>query len=377
MKKQLSVITALLLLSSTLSFGQGITINRDIYGINAWYIDAKGAGTSTFAATFESELNAVKASGCRYVRIGGIAPNWDQLYNFNPQNLSIITPVNRLEYLITKIREAGMDVIIQVSYNPSCPNYTLQSGYNPLGPLTLQQQATVAANLVDYLNNTWAPANKQDPIQYWIVSNEPDLPLGTCSNPKGYSMASQNEAVNIAGYLKAFSTAMKNKFSSIKIIGPEIASFTTDDNGPVNEMMVALISNPTSSAATSVMGQIPSGNAAAGQWYVDVVSFHYYPGSSNNSKTLVRDNPTHTTSGFAAKLNSTGISGRTGLVEMITAAGRTINDCRIACTEFNLDNTTNRNESTHFVEMIQEWDNRSFVGGQWVCEVFAEAFKQT
>lgn len=100
---------------------------------------------------------------------------------------------------------------------------------------------------------------------------------------------------------------MKNKFSSIKIIGPEIAAFTTDDNGPVNEMMVALISNPTASAATSVMGQIPPGNAAAGQWYVDVVSFHYYPGSSNNTKNLVRDNPTHTTSGFAAKLNSTGI----------------------------------------------------------------------
>ena len=222
MKKQLSVIAALLLMSSTLSFGQGITINRDIYGINAWYIDAKGAGTSTFAATFESELNAVKASGCRYVRIGGIAPNWDQLYDFNNTTLAI-TNATRVVYLCEKVREAGKEVIIQVSYNPSCPNYTLASGYNPLGPLTLQQQATVAANLVEYLNNTLMLK-----IEYWIISNEPDLPLGSCSDPRGLGLTAQTSAGTISTYIKEFSWRMKSKSPGIKIIAAELAQFGTD-----------------------------------------------------------------------------------------------------------------------------------------------------
>ena len=246
MKITTKITICLALLSIQMSVqSQGITINRDIYGINAWFINVKQTQIPGFAATFESELAAVKASGCRYVRIGGIAPNWDQLYNFHATTFTIGSgSAPRLEYLITKIRQAGMEVIIQVSYNPSCPSYTLQSGYNPLGPLTLQQQATVAANLVDYLNNTWAPANDQDPVQYWIVGNEPDLSLGSCSDPKGYGKATQSDAGFLADYLKAFSTAMKNKYKHIRIIGPEIASFTTDNFGPVNEMMTALISHP-------------------------------------------------------------------------------------------------------------------------------------
>ena len=356
---------------STFVAGQGITINTDIYGVNAWFINVHEANASLFGSHFESQLAAVKASGCKMVRIGGIAPNWDQLYDFDANSLAISTPVDRLEHLIGKIRDAGMDVIIQVSYAPPtlCPNYVPQSGYSPLAAHTLQQQATIAANLVEHLNNVLGLN-----VLYWSVANEPDLSLGTCTDPHGFGLSAETDAPTIAEYMKVFSTAMKNKHKYIKIIGPELASFSTDVNG--HKMLAALISDPAdpNNSNTSIMGKIGTGNNAQGEYFVDIISVHYYPSSGDLAQ--VQDNPSHSTSGIGAKISCTGITLREGLVELITGAGRDISNCRIAFTEFNLDNFTSKDESTHFTDVIEEWDSRSFAGGQWLCEVYAEALKQ-
>ena len=372
----LLLIFCLLAFSNTKS--QTVAISPQFYGINAWFINAKDAVVNTFASTFTAQLAAVKASGAEYVRIGGNAPNWDQLYNFNSTNLSINTPVTRLEYLIEKIRGAGMEPIIQVSVVPptfttTCSVYSSPSGYQALGNLSVDEHATVAANLLDYLNNIL-----HLDLKFWIIANEPDLAIGNCADPQGYSLSAESDAVTIANYIKTFSTHMKDMDPQIQIIGPELASFSTDDNA--NKMMAALLSNPTASASTSILGKITDTNFpnAVGQYFIDVVSFHYYPGSGNISDVAsVQSNPTHSTSGISAKLSTT-VSTRTGIVDMLTDAGRTIGDCRVACTEFNIAVNDQLTESgATYSDNVNSFDNRSFAAGQWLCEVFAESIKNS
>jgi hypothetical protein len=375
MKKIVFTLFCLAFLGSMKS--QGIAIPETYFGNNAWHINFKESDENLFAAGFEAQLAAAKASGVKYFRIGGITPGWDPLYDFNTQTLAV-TNYTRFVYLIEKIRDAGMDVIIQVGVVPPSFTVACQNGYsptlvNPLSSLSVAQQASVAASLVDYLNNTLKLK-----VMYWSIGNEPDLAIKTCTNPSGYSLGTESDAGEIADYIKTFSAAMKNKYPQIRIMGPEIASFSTDDFGPTNKLMRALISNPSTSASTSIMGTInDANNLADGQHYIDVISFHYYPGSSFSINADVHGNPTHSTSGFAAKLNSSAVSGRTGLVEMITDAGRNVTNCHIACTEFNIDVDNGITESiATYSTLMNSYDNRGFAGGQWICEVLAEGLKQ-
>jgi hypothetical protein len=380
MKNIKNLILTICLLAFANIKSQTVAISPQFYGINAWYIDATGLGTNTFAATFTAQLLAVKASGVEYVRIGGNAVNWNQLYDFD--NTLAITDPTRIVYLVEKIREAGMEPIIQVSVVPptfttSCSVYNSQSGYEALGNLSVDDQAAVAGNLVHHLNVVLKLG-----LKFWVVANEPDLAIGNCSDPQGYGLSAGSDAATIASYIKTFSTHMKEWDPQIQIIGPEVASFSTDDNG--HDMMAALLSNPTASASTSILGKITDANFpnAVGQYFVDIVSFHYYPGSSGSSTFTdvanVQSNPTHSTSGIAAKISTT-VSGRTGIVDMILAAsaGRDISNIRVAGTEFNIDADDGLTESTaSYSANVNSYDNRGFAAGQWLCEVFAECIKK-
>jgi hypothetical protein len=210
---------------------QSVPISEELHSINAWYIDCRGSGTQTFAASFTTQLSVIAQSGVRYVRIGGISANWEQLYNFNQSNQNITSATN-LTYLINEIRKVGLEPMIQVSFAPSsltaCPVYTPQNGNNPLGSLSDDQQAAIAGNLVEFLNSPYTGTYSLSPITYWIISNEPDHSIGSCSSPGGYGWDDVPNAGSIANYIKKFAVQMKSKDPTIKIIAPEMAAFGND-----------------------------------------------------------------------------------------------------------------------------------------------------
>ena len=111
------IIACCMMLSSTAT--AQTAISPTFFGQNAWYIDVNDpdvSGPNGFSALFDARIADVAASGVRYVRIGGIDPNFFPLYNFNFSTMAITT-APKLVYLIDEIRTAGMEPIIQVGYN--------------------------------------------------------------------------------------------------------------------------------------------------------------------------------------------------------------------------------------------------------------------
>ncbi|MCE9539287.1 MAG: hypothetical protein K8R85_08720 [Bacteroidetes bacterium] len=174
-------------------------------------------------------------------------------------------------YLCALIYE--VQPIIQVGYNPVC-SINGGNAENPLGGLTLDQQAIIAANLVDSINNVEYTSN---PIVYWIIGNEPNKnpkDCGTAEGPSGgYGYNSDNSSAafaagQIAEYIKKFSSKMKAKDASIKIIGPETSYFR-------QPIMQDLTSPGGISDITGRIGNNP-------YFYIDVYSFHIYNGFSGS-----------------------------------------------------------------------------------------------
>lgn len=373
---------------------QGIPISKTMFGINAWHLDFATTSTVNFANEFIVYLNDIKASGVTHVRIGGIGPLWDQPYNFFPSTRIVANShVDRLTKLINAIRDAGMEPIIQVGYNPICSTFTPQSGNSSLGALTVTQQAEVAANLVALLNNTVYPNNR---ITYWSIANEPDMPVPTCTDVVldggfGADLATTSPGVSsatfIASYIREFSAAMKAQDPYILIMGPELAKFGSDGGisagsyyAPSHKVMKDLLS-PATNTAYSIMGKV---NTPIGlQWMVDIVSFHHYAIKAfNNSTSDIIDEPAVSQHGLKRSLTNSGSAGGggtyMGLTEMILAGQRNVSNMSIACTELNIDATDASNsidESSNRAGVINGYDNRSFLGGQWLCEAYAEAMK--
>ncbi|MGQ0829159.1 MAG: hypothetical protein ACT4ON_12285 [Bacteroidota bacterium] len=376
-------LIAALMFSSTMN-GQTV-IKSTIFGQNAWYIDAFDNDVDLFSAEFDAKINDIAASGAKYIRIGGIDPNFFPLYSWTSGTYAITTnsQVEKLTHLIDLIRGTtpAMEPIIEVGYNPFTSYYNgstcIQS--STLNNISMQNQAIIAGNLVDYLNNTVYTSNK---ITYWIISNEPDL-AKTCNPAGGLDLYTQTSASTIDDYIKEFATKMKDKDPNIKIIGPELAQFgndnATDGSGnyynPSNKIMDDLVSN----SAASIMGTISTGNGS-GQYYIDILSFHHYPYLT--TRAAVISNPSNTSDGFHADIidNGTG-NTKKGLAEMIlrNSTGRALSGSTaagIACTEFNLGyNNTSHDESTPtgYADMIKDVGYRSFLGGQWMAEVLSYA----
>lgn len=260
MKKQNNMFNFLILLfligKGLILYGQ-VPIKPGVFGQNAWWINMSNPGNSGINWT------EIAASGVTIVRIGGIEPNYFPMYNWYIPSLNIrpitdnTNEVQRLITLIDAIRGAGMDVIVQVGYNPQdvCPNTP------PLGGLTMQQQATIAGNLVAYLNGTVYANHLKGPILNWSIANEPDLYLQcgpNSSDYKGFAYNQQTDAARVSAYIKEFSKAMKNAHPAntgeLKIFGPELATFGTDANYSVNIVLNELINNPSNT--NSIMGTI-------------------------------------------------------------------------------------------------------------------------
>ena len=338
-----------------------ISVSPDMFGQNAWYIDNSH---TPYPDNVDALLPDVAASGVKYVRIGGIAANYDPLYDWNGDYSVDAADVTRLTGLIDKIRQYGMEPIIQVSHNPAC------SG-KPLYGISLANQALIARNLVDRLNNHIYASN---PITYWIIANEPDLPSNCANSGGGFGWSDYaTETDDIANMMKEYATKMKDADPDIRIVGPELAMFGSDKYYDVNKIMNDLISAPSN--ANSIMGTISTG-AGAGKYFVDVISFHTYPTLTNRQAVI--DNPLQPATGFLAKMQNDGSTTNQwrGIVEMIenNSTGRSVSNLRIACTEFNIENCTSCiDEASNNTGVLQGYDNRSFLGGQWMAEMFFTA----
>ncbi|MDQ3110806.1 MAG: T9SS type A sorting domain-containing protein [Bacteroidota bacterium] len=331
-------------------FGQ-IPVKDGVFGQNAWYYNA---AENPYPTYLDNLLPDVATGGVKYVRIGGIGPNFTPLYSWSG---TTITSVTKLSHLIDEIRLNGMEPIIQVGYSPPALGCTWSG-------VSMTDQAIIAGNLVNQINNISYSGSK---VVNWIIANEPDL-NASCSGGFGYS--GSTDAGNIAAYIRAFSTQMKNADPNIKIIGPELASFGNDKYYSVNIMMNDLISNPANSY--SIMGTITTGNGN-GKYFVDILSIHTYP--TLTTRQAVIDNPEASPTGFRARFIDDGSTTNQwrGIIEMINNnnTSRSISNLKVACTEFNIANCSSScvNESTYPDLVLSGFTNRSFIGGQWLAEI--------
>lgn len=218
--------------------------------------------------------------------------------------------------MIDSVRAKGMEPIIQVSFHKW--KYTAQQ----------------AAEMVQYINGT-----KGKNIKYWIIGNEPDLEYA-------YTNSSQ-----VASYIKPFASAMKAADPSILIIGPETAWY---NQGIINGLT-------TPNGPDDITGK-----DANGRFYVDIISFHMYAfdGSQNRASVISK----LSTSG-GMKDNLTLLNAR--LATCNSAHGRSGNAAlRTAITECNIGYKNAASDNLNGVGV------NSFIGGQFIAEMFAVGMKQ-
>ncbi len=217
--------------------------------------------------------------------------------------------------MVDSIRAKGMEPIMQVPFN------------------NWQYTAAQAAAIVQYVNIT-----KGKNVKYWIIGNEPNLGYG-------YTTAAQ-----IAAYIRPFASAMKAVDPSILIIGPELAWF---DQGIINGL------------TTPGGNDDITGKDANNRYYIDVFSYHTYPFNGSQVRTDV-----------LTKLTSTG-----GMKDNLQYLNGRINTCNNYYTR-----TGSAAIKTAITEMNIDWQNpamdgvtglgaSSFVGGQFVAEMFSLAMK--
>ncbi len=217
--------------------------------------------------------------------------------------------------MVDSIRAKGMEPILQVPFN------------------NWQFTASQAAAIVQYVNVT-----KGKNVKYWIIGNEPNLGYG-------YTTAAQ-----IAAYIRPFASAMKAVDPSILIIGPELAWF---DQGIINGL------------TTPGGNDDITGKDANNRYYIDVFSYHTYPFNGSQARTDVL---TKLTSSGGMKDNLQYLNGRINTCNnYYTRTGSAA--IRTAITEMNINW---QNPATDNVSGVGA---SSFIGGQFVAEMFSLAMK--
>jgi hypothetical protein len=277
------------------------TIPTNFFGQNAWMPDT--IGSMHLNGKLHSNWGKIKDSKASIVRFGGIAPDKNK-----PTNYQYIK-------MIDSIRAKGMEPIMQVPFHK------------------WQYSAQEAAQIVEFINVT-----KAKNIKYWIIGNEPDLDYA-------YTTAAQ-----VAAYIKPFASAMKAVDPNIMIIGPETAWY--------NQGIINGLTNPGGPDDIT-------GKDAAGRYYIDIISFHYYGFNGTQSRTDVVN-----------KLHSTGnLNDNLALLQARLAAcnsahGRSGNaTLKVAVTEANVGykNAASDNLNGNGVN--------SFVGAQFIAEMFSVGLK--
>ena len=255
---------------------------------------------------------------------GKLHQNWGKIQESKAQIIRFggIAPdregPSKYQYIkmIDSIRAKGMEPVMQVSYHK--------------GKFNAQQ----AAALVQYINVT-----KNKGVKYWVIGNEPDLEYE-------YTSASQ-----VAAYIKPFASAMKAVDPSIKTIGPETAWF--------NEGIIEGLTTPNGTHDIT-------GRDASGRLYLDIISFHTYPFNGSQNRDQVVSELTKS-GGFNDKLAYLN----TRVAACNSAHNRTGNSAlQTAVTEMNINYQNSASDNVNGVGA------NSFIGGQFIAEMFGIGLKQ-
>lgn len=277
------------------------SIPSNFFGQNAWMPDT--IGSAKYYGKLHQSWGKVKDSKASIIRFGGIGPDQNM-----PTNFQYIK-------MIDSIRAKGMEPIIQVPFH------------------NWQYSAAQAAQIVQYINVT-----KGKNIQYWIIGNEPDLDYK-------YTTAAQ-----VAAYIRPFSSAMKAVDPSIKIIGPETAWYNTN-----------IINGLTTAGGPDDI----TGKDAAGRYYVDIISFHYYGFKGDQSRADVISK-LHSTN----NLNDNLATLATRLANCNSTHNRSGSAAlKMAVTEANVGYRNNASDN------LNGNGANSFVGAQFVAEMFSVGLK--
>jgi hypothetical protein len=267
MTKTLSLIISVFLFISTNTFSQ--VISPYVYGENAWM--PKTIGTYSPSGNMDKLWGKVKDCGIKFIRVGGTS--YDKNLATNAQFLA----------LVDSIRKIGAEPLLEVPYNNGA------------------FAETTAASIVQYLNITMGRN-----VKYWNIANEPNL----------YTSPSPT-STSIATYFKRFATAMKLVDPTIKIVGPGLASLSSN-----TALYSALIGG-----ADDITGKDANGN-----YYLDVVDYHCYRGYAGAQTR------TNVTTDAPAKF-ITDISSMTGWINTANTKNSRIGISKLtwAVTEFNVN----------------------------------------
>lgn len=188
-----------------------------------------------------------------------LRPNWD----WNILSTAGINPGDNLKALIKKIRQHGIEPIVQVGFD----NTDLTN--NPIAG-----QAATAASIVQLLNSSADPDHH---VTYWAIANEPDGELRAAPNEWGFGYNSQipdDAADQIEDYIRPYSQQMKAVATSvtIKIIGPGLSTYYTNYQ----------VYKDLTDAGKTNCNIIP---------YIDIFSYNFYPFGDQNKPQIDYDVP--------------------------------------------------------------------------------------
>ncbi len=306
MKNIIRSLKLSLIIAAGFLFKAGIinaqAISPHFFGQNAWMPDS--IGKTYYGGKLHQLWPDIKASNPHFIRFGGIGADREM-----PTKTQFLK-------MIDAIRSNGMEPTLQVPFDK--------------WKFTAQQ----AADLVKFINIT-SGRN----VKYWSIGNEPDL---------GYAYTNSSQ---VAAYVKAFATAMKNVDPTILIMGPETAWF--------NQNIINGLTTPNGPDDVT-------GRDANGRFYLDIISFHSYgfDGSQNRNQVIskltqpggLQDNLIYLNTRVAACNTAHGRSGSSKLKTAITEAN-------IGWQNAPGDNLWGVGAS-------------SFIGGQYWAEMMAVSLKQ-
>ena len=209
-------------------------------------------------------------------------------------------------------------------------------GAEPLIQVSTVDPASVAADLVTSLN-----VNLKYKVKFWAIGNEP-----TCG-----------QTVN-AGIIAGIAAKIKERASAMKQVDPSIRIFAGDECYWNETLYDGLIGG-----AQDITGQDPAGN-----WYVDIVSFHSYPFPGADQNAIYT----------RQQVLQNGIPGLRGMIQKCATAAASANakhartgNAALACavTEFNITYWNSSDNSPAGVGAS------SFLNGQFMAEIFGSGME--
>ncbi|MFY9310608.1 MAG: hypothetical protein WAQ28_16300 [Bacteroidia bacterium] len=308
------------------------TIAPYLFGQNAWMPGTIGGTPYTahnYGGSLSSHWQDVQDSHCTSVRIGGIA------YDCNAPLFTYVTGPATTAQLLTLINDVqthGGEPIVQIAYGDAVTaNGALSSAD--------------AGNLVTAINVTNI-GSIQRKVKYWIIGNEPDRYTNNKTAPL------------IASYIKTYSAAMKSADPDIKIIAPELSYYEA-----MGGSAYKILTDPTDGLLKYGGANDITGSSAYG-YYVDYISFHYYPFDGtqtlSNVVNTITDNTNH---GFDWQLSN--------LNSLLTTPNsyRSSNPLQIAVTEGNINYV---NPGTNNLAGL---GTDGFIAGQFWAEMLSKCMK--